>query len=92
MTLNELQQRLIDEYNSRPLKTDRRYSALNKVMDFLKKEYKNIKEDVSASLPNEKESLKAAYTEYRGKKISCAESSVINEFIINCRQNIANKI
>ena len=40
MTLNELQQRMIDEYNSRPLKTDRRYSALNKVMDFLKKNTK----------------------------------------------------
>ena len=90
MTLNELQQRMIDEYNSRPLKTDRRYSALNKVMDFLKKEYKKVKEDVSASLPNEKESLKAAYTEYRGTKINCAESSVINE-IYNQLQAEHNK-
>ena len=79
MTLNELQQRMIAEYDKRNLKSKARYNALDKVMDFLKKEYKNVKEDVNASLPNEKESLKAAYTEYKGKKINCAESSVINE-------------
>ena len=79
MKLNELRQRIITEYDSRHLKSKARYNALDKVMNFLKKEYKNVAEDVSASLPEDKNQVKTEYENYMNKRINSAESSVINE-------------
>ena len=90
MKLNELRQRIITKYDSRHLKSKARYNALDKVMDFLKKEYKNVAEDVSASLPKDKNRVKIGYENYMDKKINDAESSVINE-IYNQLQAEHNK-
>lgn len=90
MNLRELNEKIKIEYDCRELKSDVRYKALNKVIAFLKERYKDATKDVKASLPKEKESLKAAYTEYSGKKINSAESSVINE-IYNQLQAEHNK-
>ena len=45
MKWNELKKRIIDEYNRRNLKSKARYRALNKIEDFLKKQYPNILDD-----------------------------------------------
>lgn len=79
MTLNELKQKIITEYDCRNLKSKVRYNALDKVIEFLREEYPNATTDVNNALPQEKSEVKTAYIEYKGKDINSAESSVINE-------------
>lgn len=79
MTWNELKGRTKAEYDSRNLKSDVRYKALNKIETFLLEKYNNVKKDVRTALPSDKKKLKQAYEEYAGKNINSAESSVINE-------------
>lgn len=79
MKLEELKRKVVIEYDSRNLKSKARYNALDKVIEFLKKEYPNVTTDVNNALPKDKSKVKAAYIEYKGKDINDAESSVINE-------------
>ena len=75
MTIEQLKALVIEELDSRELKSRARYSALDKIIPFIKKQYGV---DV-ASLPAAKEELKAAYEKDKGSAINGAESSVINE-------------
>lgn len=75
MTIEQLKTLVEEELNSRNLKSEVRFSALNKVVPFIKKQY-----GVDASsLPASKDELKGAYEKYKGKILNSAESSVINE-------------
>ncbi len=75
MTIEQLKALVEEELNSRNLKSRVRFSALNKVTPFIKKQY-----GVDASsLPASKDELKDAYEKYKGKILNSAESSVINE-------------
>ena len=75
MTIERLKALVIEELDSRELKSRARYSALDKIVPFIKKQYGV---DV-ASLPASKEELKATYEKDKGSAINGAESSVINE-------------
>lgn len=79
MDLRELNERIKIEYDRRKLKSDVRYKALDKVMNFLKNKYKDITKDVRVSLPKDKNQVKTEYENYMNKRINGAESSVINE-------------
>ncbi len=75
MTIEQLKTFVEEELNSRNLKSKVRFSALNKVVPFIKKQY-----GVDASsLPASKDELKDAYEKYKEKILNSAESSVINE-------------
>lgn len=75
MTIEQLKTLVISELDSRNLKSRVRYSALDKIIPFIKKQY-----GVGvASLPKSKEEVKAAYEKEKGCAINGAESSVINE-------------
>ena len=75
MTIEQLKALAIEELDSRELKSRARYSALDKIIPFIKKQYGVD----AASLPASKEELKAAYEKDKGSAINGAESSVINE-------------
>lgn len=75
MTIEQLKALIVEELDSRELKSRARYSALDKIVLFIKKQY-----GVNAtSLLASKEELKAAYEKDKGSAIDGAESSVINE-------------
>ena len=75
MTIEQLKALIVEELGSRELKSRARYSALDKIVLFIKKQY-----GVNAtSLLASKEELKAAYEKDKGSAINGAESSVINE-------------
>ena len=75
MTIEQLKTLVIEELDSRNLKSRVRYSALDKIIPFIKRLY-----GVEViSLPKSKEELKVAYEKDKGSAISGAESSVINE-------------
>lgn len=75
MTIEQLKTLVIEELDSRELKSRVRYSVLDKIIPFIKSQY-GVE---VASLPKSKEELKAAYERYKGNAINGAESSVINE-------------
>ena len=75
MAIEQLKALVEEELNSRNLKSRVRFSALNKVIPFIKNQY-----GVDASSPPaSKDELKDAYEKYKGKILNGAESSVINE-------------
>ena len=75
MKIEQLKALIVEELDSRELKSRARYSALDKIVLFIKKQY-----GVNAtSLLASKEELKAAYEKDKGSAINGAESSVINE-------------
>lgn len=78
MNWEELKKRIIAEYDSRHLKSRVRYSALEKIDVFLKKQYPSVIDNVE-SLPADKGVVKGLYREYKGSELNGAESSVINE-------------
>lgn len=78
MNWEELKKRIIAEYDSRNLKSNVRYSALEKIDAFLRKQYPSIIDDVK-SLSADKSVVKGTYKEYKGSELNGAESSVINE-------------
>lgn len=86
MNLNELKQKVKAEYDSRNLKSNARYNALDKIMTFCEGVMisHNIS-DIEQLLPSDKVDMKTAYAEYKGGKINDAESSVINEIYNQCR-------
>ena len=69
MTIEQLKALVEEKLNSRNLKSRVRFSALNKVIPFIKNQYGVD----TSSLPASKDELKAACA------INGAESSVINE-------------
>lgn len=75
MTIEQLKALVEEELNSRNLKSRVRFSALNKVIPFIKSQYGVD----TSSLPASKDELKDAYEKYKGKFLNGAESSVINE-------------
>lgn len=75
MTIEQLKALVEEELNSRNLKSRVRFSALNKVIPFIKNQYGVD----TSSLPESKDELKDAYEKYKGKILNGAESSVINE-------------
>lgn len=75
MTIERLKALVIEELDSRELKSKARYSALDKIVPFIKNQY-----GVDAtSLPASKENMKVDYEKDKGSAINGAESSVINE-------------
>lgn len=76
MSLDELQQKVIAEYDSRNLKSSVRYNQLEHIVDYLKKQYGNS----VGCLSRGKEILKEEYRQYREKEdLSGAEKSAFNE-------------
>lgn len=76
MTTKDLFDFVIDELNSRNLKDkSRRLNALKQIKDFVKERYND---DVSCFRQN-KNDFKDEYEKYKGKSLSGAESSAINE-------------
>lgn len=75
MTTKDLFKFVNDEYESRNLKSNVRFNALEKVKDFVKKRYND---DVSCFRQN-KNDFKDEYEKYKGKLLNGAESSAINE-------------
>ena len=75
MTIEQLKALIVEELDSRELKSRARYSALDKVVPFIKKQY-GVN---TTSLPASKEEVKLAYEKDKGCEINGAESSVINE-------------
>lgn len=75
MTIEQLKTKVEKELNSRELNSKVRFYALDKVIPFIKDQYGFD----AASLPTSKENLKGSYKIYKGKDLSGAESSAINE-------------
>lgn len=74
-TLQTLQNKVKEEYDSRNLKSDVRYKALDKIIDFIKAKHQGD----SSILQCPKKEFKSLYESYKGKKLNSAESSAINE-------------
>ena len=74
-TLQTLQNNVKEEYDSRNLKSNARYNALDKIIDFIKTKYKGD----SSILQCPKKEFKSLYESYKGKELNSAESSAINE-------------
>lgn len=76
MSLEELKQKVIAEYDSRKLKSSVRYDQLEHIVDYLKKQYGNSADCLSRG----KDTLKEEYRQYRGKEnLSGADKSAFNE-------------
>lgn len=75
MDIHTLKELVVKEYDNRHLKSDVRYKALDKIIDFLKKNYGSSTNCFSI----EKQKLKHEYERYKGKDLSGAESSAFNE-------------
>lgn len=63
------------ELVSRDLKSNVRFTQLNKVVSFIKEYYGTNISDI----PNDKNVLKSNYETYKGKCLNSAEKSAINE-------------
>lgn len=63
------------ELVSRNLKSNVRFTQLNKVISFIKEHYGTK----TTNIPSDKEVLKSNYETYKGKCLNSAEKSVINE-------------
>lgn len=79
MTWNELKKRIFAEYDSRKLKSTARYNAIDKIENFIQQHYPQAIEEVKEIMTINKQQLKEQYTKQKGKNISGAESSAINE-------------
>jgi len=75
MTLQLLQKKVVEEFDRRQLKSEVRYRALNKIIDFLISKYGNDANILSKG----KEILKKAYEQYKGKELNGAEKGAFNE-------------
>lgn len=76
-TWNDLKTKVIEEYDTRKLKSDVRYKALDKILTFLSKTYGNDTDCLSKT----KQQLKDEYAVYKGRNINSAESSAFNELV-----------
>lgn len=84
MSLDELKQRVIEEYDSRNLKSPVRYNQLEHIVDFLKNQYGNNVDCLSQG----KDMLKEEYRRYRGKEnLSGADKSAFNEIYNQWEKN-----
>lgn len=84
MSLDELKQRVIAEYDSRNLKSPVRYNQLAHIVDFLKNQYGNNVDCLSRG----KDMLKEEYRRYRGKEnLSGADKSAFNEIYNQWEKN-----
>lgn len=79
MTWNELKKRIIAEYDSRNLNSKVRYNAIDKIEDFITQYNPQAIEEVKELITIDKQCLKKQYTKQKGKNISGAEISAINE-------------
>lgn len=76
MSLDELQQKVIAEFDSRNLKSSVRYNQLEHIVNYLKNRYGNVVDCLSQG----KDVLKEEYRKYREKEnLSGAEKSAFNE-------------
>lgn len=75
MDLQNLCQLTKEEFDRRNLKSDVRYRALEKIVDFLSRKYGN--ELICFQIG--KDTLKNEYEKDKGKPLNCAESSAFNE-------------
>lgn len=75
MTLQELVSSVRKEYDSRNLKSTARYSALNKVANYIV----GCHGGNLSVFNKDKDDFKDAYKKYKGKELNSAESSAINE-------------
>mgnify|MGYP003423221851 CR=1 FL=1 len=75
MTIDNLKALVVSEYDNRALKSNVRYKALDKIVEFVKSKYGV---DI-AMLPSDKIVIKLAYEEYKGCELNGAESSAVNE-------------
>ena len=78
MTTSEIRNKVFAELDSRPLaQPSRRKNALDHVLDYIKtSKYHN---NGSVILPGDKREFKQDYEVHKGKNLTGAESSVINE-------------
>jgi hypothetical protein len=79
MTWRELKKRIITEYDSRNLKSKVRYNAIERVENFIEQYHTQAIEEVKELIALDKQCLKTQYAEQKGRNISGAENSVINE-------------
>lgn len=79
MTWEELKKRIIAEYDSRNLRSRVRYNAIERIEIFIKQHHTQSIKEVKELIVIDKQFLKRQYAEQKGKNISGAESSVINE-------------
>ena len=77
MTWKELKKTIIAEYDSRNLKSRVRYNAIERIEIFI--EHAQAIKEVKKLMVVDKQCLKKQYVEQKGKSISGAESSVIDE-------------
>lgn len=75
MTLQELKNRVCQEFDRRKLKSNARYNALEKVVEYILKKHNGNLE----VLFNPKDDFKNLYERHKGSDINSAESSAINE-------------
>ncbi|MCX4334833.1 MAG: hypothetical protein OSJ55_08135 [Bacteroidales bacterium] len=80
MNWNELKKRIVAEYDSRNLKSNVRYNAIDKIEDFIRQYYPQVIKDVKELEHIDKKDLKMQYEQkWKRTRINGAESSVINE-------------
>lgn len=80
MKFEEIKEMVIREYDTRGLKSDVRYKALDDFDRILKsnKQLLELWNDVS-KFPDNKNVMKAIYEKIKGKSLNSAQSSMINE-------------
>ena len=80
MNWNELKKLIVAEYDSRNLKSNVRYNAIDKIEDFIRQYYPQVIKDVKELEHIDKKDLKMQYEQkWKRTRINGAESSVINE-------------
>ena len=79
MTWTELKKTIIAEYDSRNLKSRVRYNAIERIEIIIEQHHAQAIKEVKKLMVVDKQCLKKQYAEQKGKSISGAESSVIDE-------------
>lgn len=75
-----MKKRIVAEYDSRNLKSNVRYNAIDKIEDFIRQYYPQVIKDVKELEHIDKKDLKMQYEQkWKRTRINGAESSVINE-------------
>ncbi len=78
--MDRIEKTIIAEYDSRNLKSRVRYNAIERIEIFIEQHHAQaIKKEVKKLMVVDKQCLKKQYAEQKGKSISGAESSVIDE-------------
>lgn len=79
MGWDELKRIIIPEYDSKNLKSNQRFTTLDKIDLFIKKRYKRCLAGINILFSIPKENMKKEYGAYKGSVLNDAENSVFNE-------------